>query len=810
MNRINYLSLTKDCVAHCILYIALFSTLSTNTSAQIIADHNVVDQYQDIPDQYIAEVKKMLITFAGESHSGAYRDGLILLMAQNAKFAAEVSESGTLPTYATTKLRCSRQIYTGSGWAETTGESRWYANTGSRNDIKNHIQYCKTNNLNLAVVGFGWCWDMSWLNTPGGTIDPDYNVHWGGSSEGGPQGNQIWGLNAADQALTGNSVCMDTYLNATIEYLNYCITNNINTKVVFTTGPIDDDGFNKEESGYQRAIKNDYIRNYVRNSPNNLILFDFADILAYNNAGQRQTTTWNSNTYEFIHNDNLLMLDGSPMNTGYHFGERGALRIGKALWWLLARIAGWDGNSTPDTQAPSAPTNLTSSNLSATSVRLSWTPSTDNVGVAGYVVYRGSDSITTVTATSYTVTGLSALTSYTFTVKAKDAAKNKSTASNTVTITTTAATDITKPSVPQNLTTSELTHNSVKLSWSASTDNVGVTGYTVFRGTDSLTTVTTLSYTATGLSSATAYSFTVRARDAAKNRSDASSTANITTLAAPDVTKPSAPQNLTASDLTHNSVKLSWSASTDNVGVTGYTVFRGTDSLTTVATLNYTVSGLSAATAYSFTVRARDAAKNRSDASSPANITTLAAPDLTKPSAPQNLTASDLTHNSVKLSWSASTDNVGVTGYTVFRGTDSLTTVTTLSHTVTGLSAATAYSFTVRARDAAKNRSNASTSVNITTLPATALNEIGEDLQSSLIKDLPYTDNNQLIINLTEPSKSAIKIEIFSISGINVYSQIIKAADTNISIEIPEIKPGVYILKVSNKTQVYKGKLLKL
>ncbi len=278
----------------------------------------------------------------------------------------------------------------------------------------------------------------------------------------------------------------------------------------------------------------------------------------------------------------------------------------------------------------------------------------------------------------------------------------------------------------------------------------------------------------------------------------------------PDTQAPSAPTNLTSSNLSATSVKLSWTTSTDNVGVTGYTVFRGTDSLTTVTALSYTVTGLSAATAYSFTVRARDAAKNRSDASSPANITTLAAPDVTKPSVPQNLTTSELTHNSVKLSWSTSTDNVGVTGYTIFRGTDSLITVTTLNYAATGLSAATAYSFTVRARDAAKNRSDASNSVNITTLSATALNEIGEEVQSSLIKDLPYIDNYQLIINLTEPSKSPIRIEIFSISGMSIYSQIIKAASTNISIEIPEMKPGAYILKVSNKLHIYKGKLLRL
>jgi cellulose 1,4-beta-cellobiosidase len=89
--------------------------------------------------------------------------------------------------------------------------------------------------------------------------------------------------------------------------------------------------------------------------------------------------------------------------------------------------------------------------------------------------------------------------------------------------------------------------------------------------------------------------------------------------------------------------------------------------------------------------------------------------DTTAPSVPTGLTAGTTTSTSVPLSWTASTDNVAVTGYDVYRGTTLVGTSTTTSYTVTGLSAATAYSFTVRAKDAAGNVSNASSAVSATT-----------------------------------------------------------------------------------------------
>jgi len=93
---------------------------------------------------------------------------------------------------------------------------------------------------------------------------------------------------------------------------------------------------------------------------------------------------------------------------------------------------------TTDTQAPTAPTNLASSNIGQTSFTLSWTASTDNVGVTGYEVFAGSTSKGTTTSTSMSITGLTCGTAYSMTVKARDAAGNWSAASSVKSVTTSA------------------------------------------------------------------------------------------------------------------------------------------------------------------------------------------------------------------------------------------------------------------------------------------------------------------------------------------------------------------------------------
>lgn len=205
-------------------------------------------------------------------------------------------------------------------------------------------------------------------------------------------------------------------------------------------------------------------------------------------------------------------------------------------------LTGWEPPNVPalwnlvqgggDAQAPTAPSSLRTTGTTSSSIALAWNASTDNVGVTGYDIYRNSTLIGSVSGSTltYTNTGLPAGTTYTYFVKAKDAAGNASPASNSISAATgTSGGDTQAPSVPSNLKVTGSTSSSISLSWTASTDNVGVTGYDVYKGSSLAVSVSGTTATVTGLSAATTYSFTVKAKDAAGNVSAASAAVSGTT-----------------------------------------------------------------------------------------------------------------------------------------------------------------------------------------------------------------------------------------------------------------------------------------
>ncbi|MCP3168496.1 PQQ-dependent sugar dehydrogenase [Myxococcus qinghaiensis] len=187
-----------------------------------------------------------------------------------------------------------------------------------------------------------------------------------------------------------------------------------------------------------------------------------------------------------------------------------------------------------DTQPPTVPTGLTLSNVTCNSATLTWSPSTDNEGVAFYDVYHDGQLMKSVSA-AVVSTGLTVVPGATWGlyVNARDAAGNVSQGSATLTITPPQCqVDTQAPSIPTGVTATAL-GTSVTVSWTASTDNVGVSAYDVFRGGVKIGTVsgsppgTTL--VDSGLSPNTTYAYTVLARDAQANASAQSTSATVTT-----------------------------------------------------------------------------------------------------------------------------------------------------------------------------------------------------------------------------------------------------------------------------------------
>ncbi|QFZ21835.1 glycoside hydrolase family 9 protein [Saccharothrix syringae] len=192
------------------------------------------------------------------------------------------------------------------------------------------------------------------------------------------------------------------------------------------------------------------------------------------------------------------------------------------------------GPAVVDREAPSVPTGLRATNVGATSATLSWTASTDDVGVAGYDVLRADGTLAGATATpAFQLTGLTPATSYTFAVRARDAAGNTSATAVVTLVTGDATGDREAPTAPGTPTASAITATGATLSWTASTDNEAVAGYEVLRPDGTVAaTATGPSAQLTGLTPDTAYTFTVRAKDTSGNLSSPSAAVAFRTTAA--------------------------------------------------------------------------------------------------------------------------------------------------------------------------------------------------------------------------------------------------------------------------------------
>lgn len=456
-------------------------------------------------------------------------------------------------------------------------------------------------------------------------------------------------------------------------------------------------------------------------SPAGMKLFVDGQLVAENG----RTTAETGSGYWRIGGGSLGGWPGEPSNFYFDGALDEALIYHSAL--TPAQIEQHFLAGTNDTEPPAAPSDVVAQPGSP--VEVSWSPSADNLGTTGYRIYRGETANFDVNAasligetaeTQFADTATLAPGKHYYKVTAVDASGNVSDPSDAAVVD---LADLNGPTQPLGVTTN-VDAGTATVTWQASTDDVGVAGYRVYRGTEADFTpeaaslvgeVTERSLADAGLTVGTYY-YKVVAFDEAGNSSEPSDGAAAVVA---DADAPSVPGNLTATPGA-GQVALAWEAATDDVAVTGYVVYRS-DSASAAATaeteiarteqLSYTDAGLSPGE-YFYRVAAIDEAGNIGEATDAVQGTVG---DVTAPTAPAGLTASAGNY-AATLAWSAAEDNVEVTGYRLYRsttadfepGADYLVTETTALNHVDSPLALDTYYYQVTAVDGAGNESAAS------------------------------------------------------------------------------------------------------
>ncbi|MFC5469025.1 fibronectin type III domain-containing protein [Cohnella suwonensis] len=373
------------------------------------------------------------------------------------------------------------------------------------------------------------------------------------------------------------------------------------------------------------------------------------------------------------------------------------------LWnWLLSQTL----NGPIDITAPSAPAGLTATAASSSRIDLSWTASTDNVGVTGYRVYDGSGTqLGTTTTASFSHTGLSESTAYTYTVKAYDAANNLSAASAQASATT--LTSVAPPLFVDDFESGAGQWTSVAgtaADWSVVAEG---TGHVYSQSSASGQHIVTA-----GDAAWTDYAVSADVKRTAGNEA-----AILGRVAANnkfyqlhvDGTSWSVFKNdqntwtelargtyaTNASD--YNNLKMKFVGNQIQVYIDGQHQGTATDTSATPAF----AAGKIGLRTYLGSARYDNVL-----------VETI---DTQAPTAPANLSATAVSSSGIDLTWTASTDNVGVTAYKVFRDNAQIGTTAATSYSDTGLSSSTTYAYKVQAYDAAGNLSADSNSASATT-----------------------------------------------------------------------------------------------
>jgi chitodextrinase len=376
----------------------------------------------------------------------------------------------------------------------------------------------------------------------------------------------------------------------------------------------------------------------------------------------------------------------------------------------------------PDTTAPSAPSGIRQVAATENSVMLTWTASTDNVGVVEYGLYTSGLRVASSSDASATLSNLTCATSYLVAIDATDAAGNRSAQATTYLRTSACPSTNKPPSTPTGLKVTAATATSVSLAWTASTDDVGVGGYGLYVSGKRTGETTRTSATYSGLQCGTTYALGVDAYDTSGKRSTvaelSTATSPCTTTTPPPTGTATVTQTITNGSTIPNIAN--WRAVYDRNADgreddPGKIEFRVDGQLILTEELipfgdSFDSSWPVSPGSHTFQVRAlSDTGTLLASNTVTATVGTTTTPpptgDTTPPSLPTNLRVTSATATSATVTWNAATDNVGVTGYDIYRGGTKVGSATTTSYLMNGLTCGTVYSVGIRAFDSAGNAS---------------------------------------------------------------------------------------------------------
>jgi chitodextrinase len=441
---------------------------------------------------------------------------------------------------------------------------------------------------------------------------------------------------------------------------------------------------------------------------------------------------------------------------------------------------------------PEAPKGLVAEEIKENEFVIRWQTATDNVEVTAYYIYVNGVKTATVTGqTSYKLMDLKEATTYRVQMSAIDAAANESAFSEELIVTTL---DVTGPTVPQNLNIESLNQSGFTINWEAATDNVKVNGYDIYLNSQYVNTVKDTRYVFSGLEEFKTYQVTVRAKDASENTSFFTDALMITTL---DITAPTQPVNLIASNQSNQSFTITWNASKDNDTVFGYEVYLNDQFIKNVQGNSYRFEKFADFSTNLITIRAVDPSGNQSLMSP---VLSIAIGDTTPPSTPTNLKVHTKTTDSVKISWSGAIDNDRVVAYEVIRNGMKEATVTGLEYTFRGLKDFSKHSIVIKAIDKTGNASLASATMDVTTIdtsaPTAPSNLVASNVsvESFTVKWNASKDNDAIAeyeVYVNDILREKVKMTQYTVTNLKVgekYKVTVRAIDFNSNVS-PLSKP---------------------